>query len=687
MMDRPEPATRRSVPDLSGKVVGFIVTAVILLGTFLRLYRLDALPFWNDECLQLNGIMMTFKQLRPNHLFGIDHMPPLSYWIQRVFWLPFQSLYSARFPGAIAGILMVPVAYLFMRRVLNRFAGVAAALLTATSLYLVYYSQECRSYIFFGLAIWLFLGMWMDLMFGRSSARVAWWKWMIFSAFGLLCGAFHFAALVFLPTLGVLSSLILLWEYIRAGEDRDVKAVVWKWLGLFLSLGVACGLSYVLMRYSMGPKLSGMMEGAKNEWTAPRLSYLYRIFLAFSWGNGWRLILLLLVAFPAWLLGDTRLRRMATSVALLFVFSFIFSFYLFPLLGFRSTTGAFRYLFWCSWPLIMLPSLGAYAMAAFLPRRAAVACFAVLGVLYSLCQIPVFHHYHHMTAKRNNLNELKKDIEAIPGERLFVLCNSYDMHFMQFSWPTNCTFSSAPGFNTEVDYKRMGIDSWIESVADSFPDAIIKEGSNIHPTIRATFTNLVPSYGECLVVSNNVSDKVLFDWGISPMLGKPMTVVWNSDEDLVRLAALRKRDLVRFPGTMQLATTRNATGRFDLWRVLSGPQDITIIPSTASGPVSLALCVPQLAKGAQLLVETRDGRKQKLSLPAAETSLYDFRSRGWVSQPLTVQDTVRSGGRIPMKLNSRVINLTLPTEGGRAVVRLTPMGSALLIASVPPSTP
>lgn len=686
-MDSAEPTDERSAFDMSGKTVGFIVTALVFLGVFLRLYRLDALPFWNDECLQLNGIMMTFKQLRPNHLFGIDHMPPLSYWIQRVCWLPFQSLYAARFPGAIAGALMVPVAYLFMRRALNRFAGVAAALLTATSLYLVYYSQECRTYIFFGLAIWLFLGMWLYLMFGRSAGRVAWWKWTLFSLFGVLCGAFHFATLVFLPTLGVLSSLILLWEFVRAGEERDVKVVLRKWIGLFLSLVVACGLSYVLMRHSMGPKLSGMMEGAKNEWTAPGLSYLYRVFLAFSWGNGWRLVLLLLVALPAWLLGDTRLRRMATSVALLFVFSFLFSFYLFPLLGFRSTTGAFRYLFWCSWPLIMLPSLGVYAMGAFLPRRTAGLCLAVVGVLYALCQVPVFHHYHHMTAKRNNLNELKKTIEAIPGERLLVLCNSYDMHFMQFSRPTNCTFALAPGFNTEVDYKQMRIDSWIETVADTFPDAIIKEGSNIHPTIRVTFTNLVPSYGECLVVSNNVSDKTLFDWGISPMLGKPMTVVWNSDEELARMAAHRKRDLVRFPGTMQLATTRNAAGRFDLWRVLSRPQDITIIASTAGGPVSLALRVPQLAQGAELLVETRDGRKQKLSLPAAETSLYDFRSRRWVSQRLTLTDAARSSGRLPMKLNSRVINLTLPTEGGSAVVRLTPMGSALLIASVPPSTP
>jgi len=680
--NRSECLQERDPFDVSRLTAGVALSALFLFGVFLRIYRLNAFPFWNDECLQLNGIMMPLKQLRPNHLFGIEHMPPLSFWIQRMFWLPFRTLYAARFPGAVAGALMIPVAYVSVRRILTRFAGLCAALLTAASLYLVYYSQECRTYIFFGLAIWLFLGLWLDIMFGGSNRDAAWWKWALFALFGFLCGTLHFAALVFLPTLGLLSSGILLFDWFLGGANQNFKPIFKKWIGLFATLILAWGLIYLLMRYSMGPKLKGMMEGTRDEWTPPATSFLYDVFLSFSWGKGWRLILLLFAILPAWVAGDAKVRKVATSVMLLFVVSFLLSFYFFPLLGFRSTTGAFRYLFWCSWPLVILPALGVCALVTAVSRRLALPTIATALLLYAACQTPIFSLYHSMSAKRNNLNELKKGIESIPGERLFVLCNSYDMHFMQFSRPTNCTFASAPGFNTEVDYARLGIAGWIEGVSTAFPDAVLKEGHNIHPLIRATFTNLAPSYGQCLVVSNNVSDEKLYNLGLSPMLGKPMTVVWNSEADLERFASEEQRDWIRFPPSMPLVTTRDNSGGFDLWRVLDRPRELLIMSSSRTNSVSVALRIPQFAQRAEMLVETADGKRQKLSLPAVETPLFDFGARSWVSRPLSISHAARLSGRVPMKLNSKVINIRVPAGKGRVMVRLTPIGSAVLVAAV-----
>ncbi len=673
--------------DLPRRIAAFALLVMVGIGAFLRLYRLDAMPLWNDECLQLNGIMMAFKDLRPNHLFGIDHMPPLSYWIQRICWLPFQTHYAARFPGAVAGILMIPVAYFSFRKLLSRFAGLCAAVLTATSFYQVYYSQECRTYIFFGLAIWLFLGLWLHLMSCEDERRAAWWQWVLLSLLGFFCGSFHFATLVFLPTLGVVSSLLLLWDFLRDRSMARFRSVLRTWIGVFLSLIVACGLSYALMRYSMGPKLSGMMEGTKNEWTPPRLSYLYGVFLAFSWGNGWRLLLLLLAMVPAWVMGSRTVRRISTAILLLFVLSFVFAFYLFPQLGFRSTTGAFRYLFWCSWPLIMLPALGIYAAIVRAPRTWRRLAIGAIAVLYVACQVPVFHHYHRMTAKRNNLHELKAKLEAIPGERLFVLCNSYDMHFMQFSWPTNCTFASAPGFNNEVDYKAMGIDKWIEGVASTYPDVILKEGSNIRPKIRETFTNLAPSYGLLLVVSNNASDEILYDLGISPMLGKPMSVVWNSDEDLAVMAAKTKQSIVRFPGSMRLVTTRGGDGRFGLWRLLDRPQVLSVISAVPGADIDVSLRIPEFAQRAELLIETPDGKRQRLELSGGSTSVYDFNRRAWVPQSLSIADAARFQGRLPLQLKSRVVTIRLSGAGSAPVLRLTPIGSPILIstAKVPAS--
>ena len=465
------------------------------------------------------------------------------------------------------------------------------------------------------------------------------------------------------------------------------RSVLRTWIGVFLSLIVACGLTYALMRYSMGPKLSGMMEGTKNEWTPPRLSYLYGVFLAFSWGNGWRLLLLLLAMVPAWVMGSNTVRRISTAILLLFVLSFAFAFYLFPQFGFRSTTGAFRYLFWCSWPLIMLSALGIYAAVARVPQKWRLATLAIISALYAVCQVPVFHHYHRMTAKRNNLHELKSKLEAIPGERLLVLCNSYDMHFMQFSWPTNCTFASAPGFNTEVDYKAMGIDKWIEGVASTYPDAILKEGSNIRPKIRETFTDLIPAYGEFLVVSNNVSDEILYNLGISPMLGKPMSVVWNTDDDLAAMARDRRQSIVRFPGSMRLVTTRGGDGRFDLWRLLDRPQVLSVVNGTPGEDTEVSLRIPQFAQRAELLIETSDGKRQKLELPGDSTSVYDFNRRDWVPQSLSISDAARFQGRLALQIKSRTISVRLSGAGPAPVCRLTPIGSPILIstAKVPAS--
>lgn len=147
--------------DISPRITFIALALFMFIGLALRLYHLDTTAFWNDEALQLNGIEKTFAQLRPDHLKRAEFMPPLSYIIQRIFWLPTQTKYAARLPSVIFGLLLIPLSFLTVRRFSTRLAGLVAAFLTSTSFFLVWYSQECRTYIFWGAALWLCLYMWI----------------------------------------------------------------------------------------------------------------------------------------------------------------------------------------------------------------------------------------------------------------------------------------------------------------------------------------------------------------------------------------------------------------------------------------------------------------------------------------------------------------------------------------------
>ncbi|MGD2206226.1 MAG: glycosyltransferase family 39 protein [Anaerolineae bacterium] len=110
----------------------------------LRLYAIDRQDIWGDEAF---SIWLSAQPLSQVVAGGADTHPPL-YPLLLHLWLRLagSSPLAVRFLSACIGTLAAPVVFVLGHRVLGRTTGLLAALLTAVSPVLVYYSQETRMY-------------------------------------------------------------------------------------------------------------------------------------------------------------------------------------------------------------------------------------------------------------------------------------------------------------------------------------------------------------------------------------------------------------------------------------------------------------------------------------------------------------------------------------------------------------
>lgn len=129
---------------------------IILLGTALRLYRLDYQSFWNDEILTVQRSILPIKQV----IMGADsNLLPLYYSVVRPFIGLENREFWVRIPSVIFGALSILLLYLILCNWLGKHTGLVGSILLAISPFHVWYSQEARPYamlLFLSLlSIWL----------------------------------------------------------------------------------------------------------------------------------------------------------------------------------------------------------------------------------------------------------------------------------------------------------------------------------------------------------------------------------------------------------------------------------------------------------------------------------------------------------------------------------------------------
>ncbi len=136
--------------------------AIVALGAVLRFYRIGAQSLWIDEILTIHAANLGEALRFPDVFRNIQG--PLHATIIHGIAILSTSEAVLRSISALFGVALIPVVYLLASDLVDKRAGLFAALLTALSPFAIWYSQEVRNYsmlIFFSgvstLMVWRLL--------------------------------------------------------------------------------------------------------------------------------------------------------------------------------------------------------------------------------------------------------------------------------------------------------------------------------------------------------------------------------------------------------------------------------------------------------------------------------------------------------------------------------------------------
>jgi mannosyltransferase len=155
----------------------------------IRIITIDNQSFWADEALTAYETHLPFGAML-NTVAHVETTPPL-YFVLIWFWAKVFGTGEAalRAISTLAGIALVPIAYMSARELVSRWAGVIAAAFVAVNPFLIWFSQEARAYML--LAALTGAGfLWFARARENPSRRNLTW-WAVLSALALMT---HFFA-------------------------------------------------------------------------------------------------------------------------------------------------------------------------------------------------------------------------------------------------------------------------------------------------------------------------------------------------------------------------------------------------------------------------------------------------------------------------------------------------------------
>ena len=192
-----------------------------------RSYRLDFQSLWRDEVDAIRFSSEPFLSFASFEgltagLTRPGHNGPLYFvWLRGWRWLTGDSEFALRYFSVVAGVLLVALIYQVARRLaLGRAAALLAALLAATSPYLLWYSQEAKMYTWLAGLVLLAIYAFQSAMLARRPGR--WW------ALFVLATSLSFYIHILSPLMLVVYGL---WGPLQPARWRR------RWRGWLLSLG------------------------------------------------------------------------------------------------------------------------------------------------------------------------------------------------------------------------------------------------------------------------------------------------------------------------------------------------------------------------------------------------------------------------------------------------------------------
>jgi 4-amino-4-deoxy-L-arabinose transferase-like glycosyltransferase len=230
----------------------------VLLGLFLRLYRLNDQSFWDDEVFSLLVSRLSLRQMHPILVADVVH-PPLHYYVLH-FWskLGGSAAVQSRLLSVIFGTLAIVIIYLLSKYLLDARTARFSALLLAVSQISIQFSQEARPY-----AQILFLSLCSSYLFIRAlrERRALFW-WLAMSSI-LLTVQTHYYGFFLLPC-------FVVFALVSRSEHRIPGA--W-WIGGAALIFCTCAAwfaSGVLREVLYGPKVAANLgHSFSDHWYAP----------------------------------------------------------------------------------------------------------------------------------------------------------------------------------------------------------------------------------------------------------------------------------------------------------------------------------------------------------------------------------------------------------------------------------
>lgn len=276
----------------------WVVCLLVVVAAVIRFLVIDNQSYWTDEALTAYEARISFGSML-GVVLHVETTPPL-YFVLIWAWghLFGTSEVALRSVSALAGIAVVPIAYLCGKELASRRAGVLASAFVALNPFLIWYSQEARAYMllvaFSGASFLWFVRARRD----PSRRNLAWW-----AAWSSLALMTHF----FAGFLVAIEALWLLW----VARTRVATAAV----GVVAAVEVAM-LPFAVLDTSHGagwigaePRVNRVSQ-AISEWG---LSILYRR-TPIAWGLiGGAALVIVVAALTA--LGGARRTREAVGAA------------------------------------------------------------------------------------------------------------------------------------------------------------------------------------------------------------------------------------------------------------------------------------------------------------------------------------------------------------------------------------
>ena len=398
-----------------------MLSLAVLLGAFLRFYRLGCQSIWGDEALTLQkyAIGGNLTQFLENAWKNSFH-PPLYFLIINYWQRLGDSEFMIRLPSAIFGIASIPLIYLLVKRLFGeKYAGVAAMLL-AISPFNVWYSQEARMYSLMLLlalgSMFAFLKVWetrraRDLAVYGIVSLLGLFTHMSFILVILSQGIFTLGAirhdrrksLTYIAVQMLLLLVFLPWMLYSISARGDLPSG--KVIGFEREnspVHIAYGLYTFAVGYSLGPTVAGLhYSGARS-----------------AIENHVIEIVIPMLIFGALLVAGVIESRRVNRIGFQFVnIQFIVPIFLtcaalvFPLIPLNP-----RYLMTAMPPFLILTALG----AAFCLRRACLRWIPVVGVL--IIGFSLYNNYFQPERGKQDMRSAVRyvDERARPGDIIII---------------------------------------------------------------------------------------------------------------------------------------------------------------------------------------------------------------------------------------------------------------------------